>query len=319
MLSPIRLLLYIIALSLLFTQPALSQRQQHSPLSFITSGNNARLTSGLVQSRRKSRSVTTQTIPGYYFTINTCNACCYDWHYSAVKLFKADGIPAVVVSGQERKNSNTEAFAPIRSFEKFFFKEVTRDSEICAQGTLYIGPFASENSAVTALEKFPPVLLSVIKNRGTDDMYSNAELRNLEQAKVTQNGTGNNWVFGDDSFFFIYGYQITQSSVSRKEFANRSWPAFWTTFSNAVYRKDFKTLVQLSSADFNDSGGDTPLQWFEMMSSRWNLVRKAVMSGTRALEIDDRKQIERITIKYGDMIFGFEKDNKWRFVGIMGD
>lgn len=168
-------------------------------------------TSVFAQARRKTRSTATQTQPGYYFTINTCNACCYDWHESAVKLFKAAGIYAVVVFGQERKNSNTEAFASLRSFEKFFFKDVTRDSEICAQGTLYVGPFASEDSAISALEKFPSVLFSVIKNRGTDDMYSEAELRNLARAKVTQNGTSNNWTFGGDSFFSINGYQIVQS------------------------------------------------------------------------------------------------------------
>jgi hypothetical protein len=275
-------------------------------------------TSVIAQSRRKTRSTTTQTQPGYYFTINTCNACCYDWHGSAVKLFKAAGIHAVVVFGQERKNSNTEAFAPLRSFEKFVFKDVTSDSEICAQGTLYVGPFASEDDAISALEKFPAVLFSVIKNRGTDDMYSEAELRNLERAKVTQNGTSNNWTFGGDSFFSIYGYQLMpRPTISRKELANKSWNAFWQAFSNAVNRKDFRTLVRLSSSNFFDGSGGTAMDWFKMMSPQWNLVKKAVMSGTQPLE-DERQQIERIT-NYGDMIFRFEQDNKWRFSQIMGD
>ncbi|HEX8174099.1 MAG TPA: hypothetical protein VF543_03150 [Pyrinomonadaceae bacterium] len=278
-------------------------------------------TSVFAQSRRKTRSTTTQTQPGYYFTINTCNACCYDWHGSAVKLFKAAGIRAVVVFGQERKNSNTQAFSPLHSFEKFFFKDVTRDSEICAQGTLYVGPFASKDTAISALEKFPAILFSVIKNRGADDMYSEAELRNLERAKVTQNGTSNNWRFGGDSFFSINGYQIVQSSDSRKDLANKSWQAFWAKFSNAIYKKDFKTLIQLSSADaefFDGGGGGTSQDWFNMMSSEWGLVKKAVTSGVGKIETFEG-QISRSTTKHIPMIFSFEKDNKWRFSGVTGD
>jgi hypothetical protein len=273
------------------------------------------------QSRRQNRSTATQTLPGYYFTINTCNACCYDWHDSAAKLFKADGISTVVVAGQERTGSKTQGFAPIRSFEKFFYEDVTRDSEICAQGTLYVGPFVSEDSAIDALEKFSPVLSSVIKNSGTYETYSEVERRNLEQAKVTQNGMSNNWMFGDDSFFFIHGYQILESPASRKTLANKSWQAFWTKLSNAVYKKDFKTLVQLSSADadfFDGGGGGTSQDWFNMMSSEWVLVKKAVMSGVGKIETLEG-EISRSTNKHIPMIFSFEKDNKWRFSGVMGD
>ena len=168
------------------------------------------------QTRRKKSPVVPQSQSGYYFTINTCNACCYDWHKSAANFFKASGIPAVIVSGQERTGSDTQGFAPIRSFEKFFYEDVTRDSEICAQITLYIGPFGSENAAVNALEKFPAVLVDVIKNRGSDDIYTEAQIRSFEQSKITQQGTSNNWIFGDDSFFFINGYQIVQPNTHKK-------------------------------------------------------------------------------------------------------
>lgn len=113
----------------------------------------------------------------------------------------------------------------------------------------------------------------------------------------------------------------TKSNASRKTLAEKSWQAFWTKFSNAIYRKDFKTLIQLSSADadfFDGGGGGTSQDWFNMMSSEWGLVRKAVMSGVGKIEILEG-QISRSTNKHIPMIFSFEKDNKWHFSGVMGD
>ncbi|HQU84323.1 MAG TPA: hypothetical protein PKY59_14395 [Pyrinomonadaceae bacterium] len=272
------------------------------------------VTSIFAQNRRKTSITAKKAQPGYYFTINTCNACCYNWHDDAVKLFKAEGVPAVIVTGQERKNSNTAAFAPIRSFEKFFYKDVYSDSEICAQITLYVGPFDSEELAVTALEKFPAVLFSVIKNRGSEEIYSEAELQNLRQSKVVQSGTSNNWTFGNDSFFFINGYQIMSATTSKRVLANKNWQPFWSKFSNAVNAKDLRTLVQLSCSDFFYYDG-TAEDWLDLKikSSEWSSIKKAVASGTRPLEVDDRNEIERITVKYEDLIFKFENGKRWCF------
>jgi hypothetical protein len=118
-----------------------------------------------------------------------------------------------------------------------------------------------------------------------------------------------------------------KSDASRKTLAERSWQTFWTKFSNAIYKKDIKTLVQLSSADdefFDGGGGGTSKDWFNMMSSEWNLVKKAVMSGVGRIETFEgdeqyEAQISRTTNKHIPMIFHFEKDNKWRFYGVMGD
>ncbi|MEJ7860906.1 MAG: hypothetical protein WKF90_04630 [Pyrinomonadaceae bacterium] len=119
----------------------------------------------------------------------------------------------------------------------------------------------------------------------------------------------------------------TKSDASKKTLAEKSWQSFWTKFSNAIYKRDTKTLVQLSSADdefFDGGGGGTSKDWFKMMSSEWNLVKKAVMSGVGRIEIFEggeqyEGQISRTTNKHIPMIFHFEKDNKWRFYGVMGD
>lgn len=261
--------------------------------------------------------------PGYYFTINTCNACCYDWHNAAAKSFSSKGMPATVVAGQERAASATKGFAPLQKFEKFYFKDVTRDSEICAQGTLYVGPFPTQNSALKAVDKFPPLLLSIIKNRGTEDMYSPKQLRLLETATVVQNGTSNNWRYGNDDFFTISGYQLVQSQASLKSDAAASWPLFWAKFSKAVNQKDFTALVNLSASDedfFDGGGGGNSLDWFKMMSEEWPLVKKAVMTGVTPIKIYDwygETRVERTTRKQ-EMIFLYA-GQRWFFFGVMGD
>jgi len=113
----------------------------------------------------------------------------------------------------------------------------------------------------------------------------------------------------------------TLSFTARKVLADKSWQAFWTKFSGAIHQKNTKTLVQLSSADadfFDGGGGGTSQDWFEMMSSEWGRVKKAIMSGVGKIEISEG-QISRSTNKHIPMIFSFEKDNKWRFSGVMGD
>jgi hypothetical protein len=261
--------------------------------------------------------------PGFYFTINTCNACCYDWHDTAAKSFSLNGMPATVVGGQERVGSEKKAFAPLPKFEKFYFKEVTRDSEICAQGTLYVGPFPTQNSALKAVEKFPPLLLSIIKNRGTDDMYSPEQLRQLESASVVQNGTSNNWRYGNDDFFMIYGYELVLSKATLRSEATKRWPLFWTKFSRAVNQKDFTSLVKLSASDedfFDGGGGGNSLDWLKMMSDKWLIVKKAVTEGVTPIKVYDwygETRVERAT-RNQEMIFLYA-GQRWQFVGVMGD
>lgn len=104
------------------------------------------------------------------------------------------------------------------------------------------------------------------------------------------------------------------SQVSRNILATKSWQAFWTNFSNAVYTRNLKTLVQLSCSNFFYYDG-TAEDWLKsnIKTSKWNLVKKAVLSGTRPLETDERNEIERITIKYEDLIFKFENGKRWCF------
>jgi hypothetical protein len=190
-----------------------------------------------------------------------------------------------------------------------------------------VGRFTSPNFRAThgydidyritlALESGDKLLYSV-SSELEPERYSATKVNN---GADTDEGITSNDQVADQATSKAITKPPTASVIARKRLAEKSWQPFWAKFSKAIYTKDFKTLEQLSSADFFDAGGDTPKFWFEvLMADKWNLVKKAVMSGTRPLEMDDRKDIERITIKYGDMIFRFEKDNKWRFVGVMGD
>jgi hypothetical protein len=271
------------------------------------------------QTRRRSRSAAVKAQPGYYFVINTCNACCFDWHNSAVNLFKASGIPSAIVTGSE-SHSNTEAFKSIRSFEKIFNKNVSRDSEICAQISVYVGPFLTENDARNALEKFPSILVSVL--RQGSDRYSEDELKALENAPIVQDGTSSSWTFGIDSGgFFVEGYHlISQPKISRTDLANKSWLAFWTKFSTAVKNKDRVAVKRLMvpEEDFMDGGGiETRDEYLERLDKdrSWGLLQRSIVKGTTTYNYGDTNQ--RST-KDGHLVFHFV-NGMWRFVGVMGD
>jgi len=106
---------------------------------------------------------------------------------------------------------------------------------------------------------------------------------------------------------------VGEKTLLKQKFADKNWQAFWTKFSDAVDRKDLKTLGQLSCSDFYDGGPDAAIHWFKFNSPGWNIIKGAVISGTRPLEKDERNEIERITNKHLDMIFKFENGKNWCF------
>jgi hypothetical protein len=105
-------------------------------------------TASFSQTRRGARPAQISMKPGYYFTVDMCHACYYpDWAKDIARLFKEKGISATTYEGAMMEVPK-ERFAPVKIFQRRgLWKDV-----------VYVGPFASEEAAIEALDKFPAVL-----------------------------------------------------------------------------------------------------------------------------------------------------------------
>ena len=161
------------------------------------------ITSGVAQTKRKKTSAGTAMKSGYYFTVNMCRACLYfDWDKDAVRWFRAKGITAVYGKGSENKTSS-QPFATVKRFEMSFDSSSDRPSDILMQIDLYVGPFASEQAASSALEKFPSVLDRIMQKR--NKMEGSGGGWDIPRNENVSRSSGNNYEYG---FFFIKGYRL---------------------------------------------------------------------------------------------------------------
>ncbi len=158
------------------------------------------------QSRRGKRPAGVSLKPGYYFTINMCRACMYpEWHDDAVRLFRNNGIRAIVGKGFENATSR-QPFAPLKAFQMRFDSSANdRPSDILMQIDLYVGPFESEQVAMQALDKFPGVLGAIQKKRNKmEEGNEGWPISGSERVRRVEN---NLYEYG---FFFLKGYRLLQ-------------------------------------------------------------------------------------------------------------
>jgi hypothetical protein len=145
------------------------------------------------QTKHASHPANSGLAPGYYFAIDMCRACYYpEWKKDAIRLFKLNALRATVNDSPEF-NTSSQSFAPVRLPKRGLYGEV-----------VYVGPFETEAAAMSALEKFPPVL-SFIQNKrskmgGPED--SGWPLSDGEKVSRT---SGNDYQYG---FYSIKGYKL---------------------------------------------------------------------------------------------------------------
>ena len=113
------------------------------------------VTAVVSQTRRNVRPAQTSVKPGYYFTVDMCHACYYtNWTKDLLRLFQAQGLKATLYEGAMMETPS-DRFALVKMFpRRGLWKDI-----------VYVGPFASEQAAQAALDKFPIVLREVQRKR----------------------------------------------------------------------------------------------------------------------------------------------------------
>jgi hypothetical protein len=146
------------------------------------------------QTKRSPRPAQTSMKPGYYFTVDMCRACYYDdWKEDVVRLFREKHISATIYEGAMMETPN-ERFAALKIFPR---RGLWSD-------IIYVGPFASEEAAAAALDKFPAVLGYVQRKRskmsgGPEQGWPLPEDEKVRRAK------GNDYKYG---FYEIKGCRL---------------------------------------------------------------------------------------------------------------
>lgn len=151
-------------------------------------------TAPLSQTRRSARPAQTSIKPGYYFTVDMCRACYYpEWRKDVVRLFQQQGISALIYEGAMMETAH-ERFASLKVFPR---RGMWSD-------VVYVGPFASEEAAVAALDKFPAVLGTVQRKRNKLGGAADEGWTLVEGEKV-QRTKGNDYKYG---FYEIKGCKL---------------------------------------------------------------------------------------------------------------
>lgn len=146
------------------------------------------------QTKRSPRPAQASMKPGYYFTVDMCRACYYDeWMEDVVRLFREKHIRATIYEGAMMETPN-EKFASLKIFPR---RGLWSD-------IVYVGPFASEDAALAALDKFPAVLGYVQRKRSKMSGSEEKGLSVSEDEKV-QRAKGNDYKYG---FYEIKGCRL---------------------------------------------------------------------------------------------------------------
>lgn len=146
------------------------------------------------QTRRGVRSTPTSVKPGYYFMIDMCHACYYpNWTKDLARSFQAEGLGVSIYEGAMMESPN-ERFASVKMFPR---RGLWKD-------LVYVGPFASEEAALTALDKFPAALRVVQGKRNKMDGGEGGGWP-LEAGEKVRRTKGNDYQFG---FYEIKGCRL---------------------------------------------------------------------------------------------------------------
>ncbi len=146
------------------------------------------------QTSRNARPAQTRMKPGYYFTVDMCRACYYpEWMKDVIRLFKEQDISATIYEGAMMETPN----------ERFFSLKIFPKRGLWSD-IVYVGPFASEEAAAAALDKFPAVLGNVQRKRNkmggsADEGWPVSEGEKVRRTK------GNDYKYG---FYEIKGCRL---------------------------------------------------------------------------------------------------------------
>ncbi|MDQ3650829.1 MAG: hypothetical protein M3458_11270 [Acidobacteriota bacterium] len=134
------------------------------------------------QTRRGTQPARASLKPGYYFTIDMCRACYYpNWPKDLHRLFQDKKMNATTYEGALMETPR-ERFVAMKIFpRRGLWKDI-----------VYVGPFASEEAAIKALEEFPAVLGVVQKKRNRMGSAAGEDWPLSEGEKV-ELGAGNNY------------------------------------------------------------------------------------------------------------------------------
>jgi hypothetical protein len=123
---------------------------------------------------------------------------------------------------------------------------------------------------------------------------------------------------------FVFSSAFAQSSATRTDSANQSWPAFWRTFTTAVKKKDKAAMMKVMPNDFFDGGGGlTPGEWLQYIDENeqngsWKDLQRSFARGTKINRNWDNKGIPTKVTKDNGYYFEFRK-GRWYFAGVVGD
>lgn len=146
------------------------------------------------QTKRSTKPAPSSIKPGYYFTVDMCRACYYtEWKKDIVRLFQEKHISVTIYEGAMME-SPTERFVSMKIFPR---RGLWGD-------IVYVGPFASEESAVAALDKFPAILGFVQRKRTRMEASPDQGWPVSEDEKVRR-VKGNDYKYG---FYEIKGCRL---------------------------------------------------------------------------------------------------------------
>ncbi|MEK6300523.1 MAG: hypothetical protein AABO41_07360 [Acidobacteriota bacterium] len=114
-----------------------------------------------------------------------------------------------------------------------------------------------------------------------------------------------------------------QTSRATSAQAEKNWEQFYAAFRAAVDKRDSNALKQMMANRFESNGGGqfTPAKWLRgMNSSNWKQLQRSVALGTKRFDNENGRPGRITKDEAADCpIFSFGKDQRWRWVAVLGD